>query len=435
MTAPLSPLLAAWRSAPLPDLDSVWAVAPGGRAFALAGLFESLEQSILVVIPGEGDAEELVDDLRLFTDGVVFAPAWETLPFEHVSPNTATMAMRSQARHRIQGEAPVLVVASVRGAVQRLSSSSVAPIALRPGDEVDLDELAHRLAGAGYHRTDRVEARGEFAVRGGIVDIFPAQSDQPARLDFWGDTLDEIRAFSVSSQRSDGTLGFVEVFPAKEVRPDPDIRARAEKLLQTEPWAASTWDRVVAGQLFPGIESWLPWFADERSLVDELPPQAHLVVVDPARALDRCRDLVKEEAELAAALAPTWGEAAPEAGDHPALFLPLEPTLQTRSHLRMPGSPTGPDDQVLEIRTLDATPGDAGSVATGLSRLISRQMTTVVAMDGTAAARKGVTQSGGGRSGNRPRSLSGWSAVGGCAPRHPQRVRLADTEDGRPRRA
>ena len=92
MAVPLAPLIAAWRSAPLPDLSSVWSVAPGGRAFALAGLFENLDSTLLVVVPGEMDAEELVDDLRLFTDEVVFAPAWETLPFEHVSPNIATMA-------------------------------------------------------------------------------------------------------------------------------------------------------------------------------------------------------------------------------------------------------------------------------------------------------------------------------------------------------
>ena len=125
----------------MPDLDSTWAVAPGGRAFALAGLFESLERTLLVVIPGEGDAEELVDDLRLFTDAVLFAPAWETLPFEHVSPNTATMALRARARASLKTGGPVIVVASVRGTIQRLSDSEVAPLSMRKGDEIDLDQL------------------------------------------------------------------------------------------------------------------------------------------------------------------------------------------------------------------------------------------------------------------------------------------------------
>ncbi|MFV1960684.1 MAG: transcription-repair coupling factor, partial [Acidimicrobiia bacterium] len=202
MAAPLAPLLSGWRSAPLPDLDSVWAVAPGGRAFALAGLFESLNRTLLVILPGESDAEELVDDLKLFTSDVVFAPAWETLPFEHVSPNTATMTQRAEARHRLAVGSPTIIVASVRSAIQRLSDSDVAPLSLNAGEEIEMDGLTRDLAKAGYHRTDRVEARGEFAVRGGIVDVFPGQADQPIRLDFWGDRLDEIRQFSVATQRS-----------------------------------------------------------------------------------------------------------------------------------------------------------------------------------------------------------------------------------------
>ncbi|HSO50912.1 MAG TPA: DEAD/DEAH box helicase, partial [Acidimicrobiia bacterium] len=103
-------------------------------------------------------------------------------------------------------------------------------------------------------------------------------------------------------------------------------------------------------------------------------------------ALDRARDLVKEESELAAALAPTWGEQAPEAGAHPALFLDLEHSLAGRRYLGVPSTPTGPGDAVLEIRALDAVPGDPESVAAGLGRLLARGIETVVAMDGDPAA-------------------------------------------------
>lgn len=386
MTAPLSPLLAGWRSASLPDLASVWSVAPSGRAFAIAGLFESLEETLLVVMPGEGDAEELVDDLRLFTDDVLFAPAWETLPFEHVSPNTATMARRAEARHRLSSGSPVIVVASVRSAIQRLSPSPVEPIHIVKGAEINLDELAREFADAGYHRTDRVETRGEFAVRGGIVDVFPAQSDVPLRLDFWGDQLEEIREFSVATQRSGNSVDRLVAYPSREVRPDPPVIQRARELLAAEPWAASTWDRIIAGHLFPGIESWLPWLAPASPLIGELPEPAHLVLLDPIRAADRSRDLIKEESELAAALAPTWGEAAPEAGDHPALFLDLESILERRAHLRVPPVPTGPDDESLNVISFDATPGDPDSVAKGVSRLLERGIATVIAMDGEPAA-------------------------------------------------
>ncbi len=386
MTAPLHSLLAAWRSASLPDLDATWAVTPAGRAFALAGVFEALEETLLVVVPGEADAEELTDDLALFTDRVLLAPAWETLPFEHVSPNTSTMAQRAMARDLMTRGEPVIVVASVRSAIQRVSESPVEPLRLLRGDEIDFSSIPSHLAALGYQRTDRVETRGEFAVRGGIIDVFPAQGDRPLRLDFWGDHLEEVRRFSIATQRSEDPVDDVVAYPAREVRPDREMMQRARELLTTARWAASTWDRIVEGQLFAGIESWLPWLAGERSLIDDLPAKGHLVMADPVRALDRCRDLIKEEAELAAALAPTWGETAPDAGDHPPLFIDLEESIGVRPHLQMPSTPTGPSDPVLKVATLDATAGDPESVATGLNRLMGRGIDVVVAMDGEAAA-------------------------------------------------
>jgi transcription-repair coupling factor (superfamily II helicase) len=387
MTAPLYPLLTGWRTAPLPELSSTWAVPAPGRAFALAGLFDALGTGMLVITPGESDAEELVDDLRLFVEPVILAPAWETLPFEHVSPNTATMAHRAQARHVLaEGAEPALVVASVRSAIQRLSPSPVEPFRARSGQTLEFERIAGQLAALGYHRTDRVEARGEFAVRGGIVDVFPAQADVPVRIDFWGDEIEEIREFSVATQRSQDAVEELLAYPAREVRPGGAITERAGELTRSEPWAASTWDRIGEGQLFPGMESWLPWLAGERTLVDELRPDHALVLVDPGRALDRSRDLMKEEAELAAALAPTWGETAPQAGDHPPLFLDLETTVTRRPYLSLPPVATGPGHQVLELTGLDAAAGDPESVAAGLNRLLSRGIVTVVAMDGEAAA-------------------------------------------------
>ncbi|REK09218.1 MAG: transcription-repair coupling factor [Actinobacteria bacterium] len=387
MNAPLQPLLDGWRSVPLPALDGTWSVAHAGQAFAIAGLVSQIERTVLVVVPGERDAGDLADDLALFLDDVTFAPAWETLPFEHVSPNISTMAGRAQARDRLsRPAAPGVVVASVRGAIQRLSPSSFAPIRLETGQTADLGELIGELAALGYQRTDRVEARGEFAVRGGILDVFPAQADEPVRVDFWGDEIEEIRGFSVASQRSDEIKKAFVAYPAREVRPGDEVNARARDLLASEPWAGSTWDRIVEGHLFPGIESWLPWISGEVSLIDEAPESAVIVVVDPSRARDRSRDLREEERDLAAALAPTWGESAPVAGEHPMLFLDLEDSLGARAHLSMPSTPTGPSDPVLDLKGFDAIAGDPVSVSGALSRLLERGITPVIAMDGEPAA-------------------------------------------------
>lgn len=386
-SAPLAPLVDRWRPDHLPVPPGRLVVPPAARAFFLAGMAARSAGPVLAIVPGERDAEDLAEDVSLFHSHVVFMPAWETLPFEHVSPNAATMARRAEARHLLeQGRSGTLVVASARSVSQRISPSSSEPASGRVGDTVGFDELIERLARDGYHRTDRVEARGEFSVRGGIIDLFPAQAEEPVRLDFWGDHLDDARVFSVSSQRSvEKVDGFV-AYPAREFRPDSAVSAEARLLLGKEAWAASTWDRLSEGVLFSGMESWLPWLAPPLTALSELAPEGSLIVFDRVRASDRSRDLLKEEGELAAALAPTWGHGAPEAGDHPSLYLDLEDALDGRPLLDAPPVAAGPEDRSLNVLGFDATPGDPASVAAGLTRLLGRKMDVAVAMDGAGAA-------------------------------------------------
>jgi len=358
------------------------------RAVVLAGMLRSANRPILAVVPGEREAEELAEDVALFDERVVHAPAWETLPFEHVSPNVATMARRAQARDALHAGRPVIVVASTRAAVQRVSPSPVEPLRLRRGATAEFDELVATLGDLGYQRTERVEGRGEFAVRGGIVDVFPAQGDQPCRIDFFGEEVEDLRVFSVVTQRSVGEVDELVVYPARELRIDADVAARAKELLVTEPWAAPTWERLAEGVTFPGMESWLPWLAEERTLLDETEP-VDLVVFDRAQVERRAVDLAREEDDLAQALAPTWGERAPDAADHPRLF--AVPTFDTLPHLDAPPVPGRPGEPIVETRGLDAVPGDAESVAAAVNRWASRGVTIVVAMDGTPAANRVAT--------------------------------------------
>ena len=359
-------------------------VPPGLRAISLAGMAERLDTPLLAVVPGERTAEELYDDVALFTDTVWQLPAWGTLPFEHVSPNMATMARRAEALHRfVRGGAGTIVIASVRAATQRLSPSTFAPIEIVGGSDHGFERLIAELTVHGYHRTERVEARGEYAVRGGIIDVFPAQGDDAFRIEFWGDEIDEIRNFAIGSQRSISKVEAVEVFPAREMRPDPEVRAKAEALLGEQAWAAETWDRIVAGVTFQGIESWLPWLADPICVMDVETP-SRTVVFDPVQARARSEELRKEEADLAATLAPTWGSGAPEAHEHPTLFQ----EFPARPYVEAPPAAAGPADEVVEMRGLDAIAGDADSIASALRHWQSRGVEIVVAMDGAGAAQR-----------------------------------------------
>ncbi|MBT8197050.1 MAG: transcription-repair coupling factor [Acidimicrobiia bacterium] len=384
MVTPLARFLDRWTADRLPDTPGRWVIPGPARALTIARL-SVVRRPLLAVTPTERDAEDLVDDLRLFIDDPLLLPAWETLPFEHVSPNVSTMAHRAEAIDALRAGLGV-VVGSVRAVAQRASPSPSAPVVVRRGDTVELADLVDALAGLGYHRTDRVEARGEFAVRGGIVDVFGAHGDLPIRVDMWGDEVDELRRFNPSDQRSFEDAELVVAYPAREFRPDDDIRAAARRLLSSEPWAAATWDRVAEGVVFQGIESWMPWLAPEASILDGL--SADVVLFEPHRAESRSGELVEEERSLAEALATTWGPDAPAAGDHPPLYLGLERVLRDATVLQAPAVPSGPGDVGIEVRGLDATAGDPESVAAALRRLTSRGFDVVVAMDGEAAAER-----------------------------------------------
>jgi transcription-repair coupling factor (superfamily II helicase) len=372
----------------VPDLAGRFVVPAALRAVFLAGVARHTPGPIVAVVPGEREAEDLVDDLALFTSSAVLLPAWETLPFEHISPNLSTMATRARARHLAgRPDDGALIVGSVRAVTQRVSPSSVTPIEVSAGGWDGHDELVEWLIGAGYHRTDRVEGRGEFAVRGGIIDIFPAQADGPYRIEFWGDDVEEVRTFGVRTQRSTDLVESVTVYPAREMRADGLVAGRASALRDTDPWAVDSWDRLAEGISFQGMESWLPWLAPARCLLDEA-PGANVILFDPVRCLDRSADLVKEEGDLAEALAPTWGRGAPPAGEHPALYLPLTSVLEGRTHLHAPPLAAVPADEGLELRGLDAVPGDAEAIARAVGQWRARDVEVVLAMDGLPAAQR-----------------------------------------------
>ena len=219
------------------------------------------------------------------------------------------------------------MVAPIRALVQRLGPhvEDIAPVVVRAGAQVDQQGLVEQLVHLGYRREYQVEHRGEVAVRGSIVDVFPSTADQPVRIDLWGDEVDRLSEFSVADQRSTVDRTEVQLFACRELLPTEEVRERAAALVGAEPWGREQWERLSEGQTFDGMESWLPWLAgDERLLADLLPDDALMLLVEPARMRDRAADLLAEETDLATTLARTW-----EAGDRefPQLHLDFERLL------------------------------------------------------------------------------------------------------------
>ncbi len=293
--------------------DGVLVVNEAARALAVAGLTEaSPRRPILVATATHNEAVRLANDIAavLGEDEVSLFPAWGTLPFERVSPSIETMGRRVRLLSRLgdPAAAPTVIVASARALVQRLDPHAATdPIICGVSDTVDPLVLAQQLVDFGYRREAQVEHRGEFAVRGSIVDVFGSTADRPARIDLWGDEVERLAEFSVADQRATSVVAEVEIYPCREFRPDEEAKQRAQRLLVDEPWGREQWDRVVNGELFDGMESWLPWLVgDEVVLPDLLGADSWVILVEPRRIRDRAANIEAEEADLAVSLAKTW---------------------------------------------------------------------------------------------------------------------------------
>ncbi len=383
--------------------SAVIAVAEPARAFVLASLARLADRRPLVVVtPTSQDADRVANDLRAYLGEheVDQFPAWETLPFERVSPSVETMGRRLEAMwHLHSGESmPAVLVAPVKALLQRLGPhvEDTAPVVVRTGDQIDPQVLVTRLVELGFRREYQVEHRGEVAVRGSIVDVFPPTADVPVRIDLWGDEVDRLTEFSVHDQRSTIDVAEVVIFGCRELRPTDEVRTRAEELLREEPWGRDQWERMSQGLTFDGMESWLPFVSgSEHLLVDLLPADALVILLEPRRMRDRAGDLLDEESALASTLARTWGadqtsSYLAEHGSFPMLHLPFERLLSHTSApvWSMTSAPEGPDTTVIPAMGWATTVGDANALVNQLRSLTADGYRIVIAADGEGSAER-----------------------------------------------
>jgi transcription-repair coupling factor (superfamily II helicase) len=377
--------------------EPVVAVPDAARGLFVAALAgASTRRPLLVAVPTGAEAERLARDLGQFVGAelVELFPAWETLPFERVSPSLETMGRRLRVLWRLRAggdHLPAIVVAPVRALVQRLGPhvEDVEPVVVRPGERLDRDDLVARLVAGGYRREYQVEARGELAVRGSIVDVYPSTDDHPVRIDLWGDEVDRLSGFSVADQRSTHDVDEAWVFPTRELLPTEEVRERAAGLLRSEPWGREQWERLAEGQVFDGMESWLPWLSPrEHLLPDLLPDTALALLVEPKRMRDRAQELLDEEASLGATLAGTWG--ARVDGTMPRLSLAFDRLLAHTSAgaVSVLSTPEGPDTPRVAASAFDPVVGDTDALARRLRGLAGEGYRVVLAAEGTGSAQR-----------------------------------------------
>ncbi|MFN4355458.1 transcription-repair coupling factor [Parvibaculum sp.] len=268
---------------------------------------------------------------------IVIFPAWDCLPYDRVSPNADISARRMAALSRLAAlkaapvSTPVLLLTTVNAVLQRVPPQAVvsrSALSLRTGNQVDLDALTAYLAANGYNRTGTVREPGEFAVRGGIIDIYPSGFELPVRLDMFGDTLDAIRSFDAATQRTVGQLKGLDLVPASEIHLDADAIRRFRAAYVATLGAVTGDDPLYAavseGRKHAGMEHWLPLFHERMETIFDYVPEGLICFdaqIDEAKSarLELIADYYDARAE-----ARQQGSTAKLAADAPS-YKPLKP--------------------------------------------------------------------------------------------------------------
>lgn len=261
---------------------------------------------LLVVLPTLNEAETFLQDLRFFTGthkkSLLF-PQWEVLPYENLSPHPDIISTRLSTLYELSTSKVDIVVAPVQALMQKIIPKAILSESLDyliAGEETSFDSFTSKLSGSGYARVAQVEDRGEFSVRGGIVDLFGPAMEGPVRIEFFGDEVESIRHFELENQRStELTMEDLMILPAAEAFIAPEkreevakkIKARARDLQIPRSRIEEIIQKIEEGIVFQGMEFFYPDFYPElSSLTDYLGDGFTVLKVDEEELSARCRD-------------------------------------------------------------------------------------------------------------------------------------------------
>ncbi|WP_026422775.1 transcription-repair coupling factor [Actinokineospora inagensis] len=373
---------------------------------------------VLAITATGREADDLVGVLGdlLGRRAVADFPSWETLPHERLSPRADTVGARLAVLRRLAHpeEHPAgqlkVVVATVRSLIQPMAPGlgELAPVRLRAGEEQDFDAVVARLADLAYTRVDMVEKRGEFAVRGGIVDLFPPTDQHPVRVEFWGDEVSEIRPFAVADQRSlpgkDAEVAEITAPPCRELLLTAAVRERAAGLAEAHQADAHLHEmlsKLAEGIPVEGMEALIPALVPGQMqlLTDVVPAGTHVLLNDPEKIRTRAHDLVRTGQEFLEAswMAAAGGGKAPidlgatayrDLGDVAAHARDSDHPWWTLSQL------TTPDEEAitLDVRPVEAYRGEVERAFADLRAHTATGGAAVLVVPGAGTAKRAVEQ-------------------------------------------
>jgi transcription-repair coupling factor (superfamily II helicase) len=306
----------------------LYGLTPAALAWSLARLWIELRRPILVVTPNAAQQNSFLRDMSFFLAGyddaapenrenVLYAfPGYENLPFVELTPDCQTASARLEAAYTLStpGNQPIIIATGIALGQPLPPRDRLAAISeyLVAGEELDREKFLWRLEAGGYTRRPLVEERGDYSVRGGVIDFFPPLSPDPIRLEFWGDTMESIRHFSPTTQRSSRHLEDAIVLPVSEVFLDQESQKLASSRLRSVK-STKILEYLQRREHFPKIERYLPYFYDKtETLWDYLPDNCLVIHWDPLnirQELEKYRAGEDRERQGEEPLTSDWREA------------------------------------------------------------------------------------------------------------------------------
>jgi len=354
----------------------VVAHAAAGRDFLVAAFSRAINAPILAIAPGPREAETLTVGVAAFlgADRVAEFPAWEALPHEGINPSPEIAARRAEAVRRARAaDGPFILVTPALAALQVLAPGlgQTPPLELDTGVELAPDALAERLVELGYLRTDIVEHRGEFAVRGGIIDLFPGTARRPIRVEFDGDTIESLREFVPATQLSSSGVDNARAEAVSELVSTPELRERAERLARRTSGRIGDWlVRFAEGLHFEGVASLGALLTDRQTTIADVMPEGSWVVLTQSRrTLDRAAQSYAEGEALAEATG--W--------PGPPAVLPLDEAIGDRPVLHLSEFAEGVD---LGLSDWGTAAGNAPELGTRLAELAEEGYSVTLVAEG-----------------------------------------------------
>ena len=292
-----------------------------GMAHMLAGTREFSKRPMCIITYNEVQAKKIIEDLSYFTDKVLFFQKKEIVTYDYVAESKELPYERIEILNKINENKNVIVVTTIEAVMQKIISKKALyknMIKLKIGDQYNIEEIKQRLVNLGYSRYDLIDGKGQFSVRGGIVDISITEK-MGVRIEFWGDEIDSIRYFNVISQRSTENIKEITINPSHEYILETDIQEVIEKIRdkvypeEVQQQVEQDIETIKSGNYISKIDRYIDSFYKKQETILDYLNEKNLIILDEINKINQRLENVNKDNQNVIQLLLEKGKIVPEA--------------------------------------------------------------------------------------------------------------------------